>query len=106
MIRKLSLLAVVLCGASCRSSSPPPAGAPAPVTQPATQQQPPAASAPAGAASAAAAAPVDTNPERNPTVQAQLRGIAGREQEPAGQVFKNIQVLKSMPAGQFIRMMG
>jgi hypothetical protein len=31
--------------------------------------------------------------------------IAGRENEPAEQVFKNIQVLKGMPAGQLVTMM-
>jgi hypothetical protein len=31
--------------------------------------------------------------------------IAGREQEPAGQVFKNVQALKTEPAGDFLRRM-
>jgi hypothetical protein len=108
MMRQLSLLVVLVSAVSCQSggtSSQPATPAP----QPAPQQTPPPQTAPpTGAAGAAgvAAAPVDTNPERNPTVQAQLRAIAGRENEPAGQVFKNIQVLKTVPAGTFIRMMG
>ena len=35
-----------------------------------------------------------------------LGTIAGREQEPAGQVFKNVQVLKTELAGDFVRRMG
>ncbi len=31
--------------------------------------------------------------------------IAGRENEPAGQVFKNVKLLKDMPAGVFIETM-
>ena len=31
--------------------------------------------------------------------------IKGREKEPAGQVFKNIQVLKEMPAGRLLSVM-
>jgi len=34
-----------------------------------------------------------------------LKDIAGRETEPAGQVFKNVQVLKDMPAGRFVVLM-
>jgi len=109
MMRQLSLLVLLVCAASCKSggtSSQPATPAPQPAPQ---QTPPPQTAAPAsapGAGNAAAAAPVDTNPERNPTVIAQLRAIAGRENEPAGQVFKNIQTLKTMPAGTFIRTMG
>jgi cytochrome c2 len=31
-----------------------------------------------------------------------MKDIAGRENEPAGTVFKNVQVLKTMPAGRFL----
>jgi hypothetical protein len=34
-----------------------------------------------------------------------LASIAGRETEPAGQVFKNVQFNKDMPAAQFVNMM-
>lgn len=34
-----------------------------------------------------------------------LTQIAGRENEPAGRVFRNVQVLKDVPAGQFLAMM-
>jgi photosynthetic reaction center cytochrome c subunit len=31
--------------------------------------------------------------------------IAGRENEPAGTVFKNVQLMKNVPAGQFLTAM-
>ena len=34
-----------------------------------------------------------------------LASIAGRENEPAGQVFKNVTINKDMAAGQFVNMM-
>jgi hypothetical protein len=34
-----------------------------------------------------------------------MKEIAGRETEPAGTVFKNVQVLKDMPAGRFVVLM-
>jgi hypothetical protein len=33
------------------------------------------------------------------------KAIAGREDKPAGEVFKNIQMLKAMPAGRLLRVM-
>ncbi|HEX5708238.1 MAG TPA: c-type cytochrome [Pyrinomonadaceae bacterium] len=33
------------------------------------------------------------------------RMIAGREEQPAEQVFKNVQVMKGVPAGRFLRIM-
>ena len=32
-----------------------------------------------------------------------MRVIAGRENEPAGTVFKNVKLLKQMPAGEFLK---
>jgi hypothetical protein len=34
-----------------------------------------------------------------------MKDIAGKENEPAGAVFKNVQLLKDMPAGQFLTFM-
>lgn len=34
-----------------------------------------------------------------------MKEIAGHETEPAGTVFKNVQLLKDMPAGQFLTLM-
>jgi hypothetical protein len=79
----------------------------------ATQSAPPApapAAAPAAAApSAAPAAPPglqNPNQENNDQIaRAVLEKIAGHENEPAEQVFKNIQSLKGMPAGRLVRVM-
>jgi photosynthetic reaction center cytochrome c subunit len=34
-----------------------------------------------------------------------MHTIAGRENEPAGTVFKNVKILKDMPAGEFLKNM-
>jgi hypothetical protein len=34
-----------------------------------------------------------------------MRAIAGHETEPAGKVFKNVKILKDMPAAEFLRNM-
>ena len=34
-----------------------------------------------------------------------LKTIAGKEKRPAGEVFKNVQLLKNIPADRFLRMM-
>ncbi|MBW8879201.1 MAG: c-type cytochrome [Acidobacteria bacterium] len=50
----------------------------------------------------------NTNQEINDRyVQQVLQKIAGRENEPAGKVFKNVQIawFKSVPAGRFLRIM-
>src|SRR5690242_9361613 len=96
----LVILAVMLgCGTSTtptptRSAPPPPA-------------QPAAASA-AAAPPSAPAPPGLQNPnqENNDQIaRAVLEKIAGHENEPAEQVFKNIQSLKGMPAGRLVRVM-
>ena len=42
---------------------------------------------------------------RRKQVDSILVAIKGRENEPAGNVFKNVKVLKAMPAGEFVRNM-
>jgi hypothetical protein len=55
---------------------------------------------------------MQTTPSQNdkPFDQAQAladlrKTIAGQENKPAGEVFKNIQMLKAMPAGRLLRVM-
>jgi hypothetical protein len=43
--------------------------------------------------------------EKNPYVAALEKQIAGQENKPAEEVFKNIQLLKGMPAGRILRVM-
>jgi hypothetical protein len=42
---------------------------------------------------------------RRAQVDSIMRTIAGRENEPAGKVFKNVKLLKDMPAAQFLKNM-
>ena len=42
---------------------------------------------------------------RRKMVDSVLASIAGKENQPAGTVFKNVKVLKDMPAGEFVKMM-
>ncbi|HEX7435817.1 MAG TPA: photosynthetic reaction center cytochrome c subunit family protein [Caldimonas sp.] len=42
---------------------------------------------------------------RTATLAQLMKDIAGRENEPAGTVFKNVQLLKDMPAGKFLTSM-
>ncbi len=42
---------------------------------------------------------------RRKLVDSILVAIAGHEKEPAGTVFKNVKLLKEMPAGDFVRSM-
>ncbi len=76
----------------------------------APQQKPAANTTQANTTQARAAAPALVNPNQETNdrfVKQQLEKIAGRENEPAGQVFKNLQLegLKGVPAGRFLRIM-
>jgi hypothetical protein len=53
----------------------------------------------------AAAVVQQTPAPRNKHVEELERSIAGKEQQPAEQVFKNIQVFKGMPAIRVLRIM-
>lgn len=44
-------------------------------------------------------------PDDNPHVKDLLKQIAGKENRPAGEVFKNVQLLKDVPAARFLRIM-
>jgi hypothetical protein len=73
-----------------------------------SSQRLPESGAPAAAAPAAAAAAggVDSNAARRDSAAARvLRSIAGREEQPAESVFRNIKVLKGVPAGRVVRIM-
>jgi hypothetical protein len=99
-LRTASLLVLALtlgCGTAAAPQTTPapaqPASAPVAVGQPA----PPAAASP----------PLQNpNQEKNDQIEkAVLERIAGHENEPAEQVFKNIQSMKGMPAGRLVRVM-
>ncbi|MEW6130091.1 MAG: photosynthetic reaction center cytochrome c subunit family protein [Acidobacteriota bacterium] len=46
-----------------------------------------------------------TQNAKNPLITALEKQIAGQENKPAEQVFKNIQLFKGMPAGRLLRVM-
>lgn len=79
--------------------------APAPATQPANV--PPGAPGTGGPPPGGRRPP---NPMQQDTVRRKqvdsiLVAIAGKETQPAGTVFKNVKILKDMPAGEFVKMM-
>ena len=44
-------------------------------------------------------------PKEDPHVTDLLQAIKGQENKPAGEVFKNVKILKNIPAGRFLRIM-
>ena len=51
------------------------------------------------------AAPVRPEEKVNAHVQELMKAIAGKENRPAGEVFQNVQLMKDVPAGRFLRIM-
>ncbi len=49
--------------------------------------------------------PMAQDTARRKQVDSILVAIAGKENQPAGTVFKNVKVSKDMPAGEFVKMM-
>lgn len=49
--------------------------------------------------------PIVQDSIRRAEVDSIMHVIAGRETEPAGTVFKNVKILKDMPAGEFLKNM-
>jgi 3-oxoacyl-ACP reductase-like protein len=106
-MRLTSILVLVVtlgCGTATQPQSTPAPAQSAAAPAAAGQPTPPAAAQPS---SPAAVAPLQNpNQEANDQIaRAVLERIAGHENEPAEQVFKNIQSLKGMPAGRFVRVM-
>jgi hypothetical protein len=110
---KLVLVLASLCAAVSLNSV---GGAPHSASQsdPAQQPPPPPKSDPTPQTSATPAAAPTQTPTGAPPAGGQGGGgalaelqkmIAGREEQPAEQVFKNIQVMKGVPAGRFLRIM-
>ena len=64
-----------------------------------------AAEGPVGQRRRPPANPIVQDSIRRATVDSILKRIAGREMEPAGKVFKNVLLLKDIPAGDFLRKM-
>ena len=104
-MRRTGILFLVIT-LGCGTASPPqtasetaPAMTATPAPAPPGQPAPSAATRPAGPI-------VNPHQEANDRIMnAVLAKIAGRENEPAEQVFKNIQSMKGMPAARLVRVM-
>lgn len=98
----LILLITLGCGTATAPQTAPvaaPSVAATPAPAPPGQPAPAAAARPAGPI-------VSPHQDANDRIMnAVLAKIAGRENEPAEQVFKNIQSMKGMPAGRLVRVM-
>lgn len=89
---------------SCKSAqtSQPPAPQPA-APQPTAQPVTPGSVAPSRPRRAPN--PIAQDSARRAQVDSIMRAIAGKEREPAGTVFKNVKLLKDMPAAEFLKNM-
>lgn len=117
---RLAMPGALLFALSCRSSTPAPQTTPAPqpgvgaVAQGAEGRPPEGRGGfPPGARprrvpltpEQRAARRDSINADRQRLADSLMATIAGRENEPAGQLFKNVKLLKDMPAGKFIETM-
>jgi Photosynthetic reaction centre cytochrome C subunit len=119
---RLAVPCLLVLGLSCRSSTPAPTPAPAPsaavpgggaATERGPGGPPGREGMPPGGfrrrvpltPEQRAARRDSINADRQRLADSLLTTIAGRENEPAGQVFKNVKLLKDMPAKQFVEAM-
>lgn len=105
----VSAVALVSVFAACGGTGPSPRPAPA-VPGRVAESVPPASGAPAAQPSGSGARRPRPSPQqmdslRRGVVSSVLASIAGRENEPAGRVFQNVQMFKDMPARDFVNMM-
>ena len=100
-------LAAIACTPSPPGQSPSPARGAGPSV--AAAPTAPAPGAPGGAGGPERRReppnPMRQDTARRALVDSIMRTIAGRENEPAGTVFKNVTNLKAMPAGEFLKTM-
>ncbi|HEX8726817.1 MAG TPA: c-type cytochrome [Gemmatimonadaceae bacterium] len=116
----LAIPCLLFVGLSCRSSTPAPQPAPAPAapsgnsTAQRREEGPPGGRGefPGGfrrrvplTPEQRAARRDSINADRQRLADSLMATIAGRENEPAGRVFKNVKILKDMPASKFIETM-
>lgn len=90
-------LTIVACTSTPATQAPSPQPSTAPIAA-----VPPAAQA---AGPRRAPNPLAQDSARRKQVDSIMLAIAGREQEPAGTVFKNVKLLKQMPVREFLRNM-
>ena len=101
-IVSMVLLPVAISCSPSPVSQASPGSAPTPSGQVAATSP---ASAPAAGETRRRPNPMQQDTVRRRMVDSIMTTIRGREQEPAGTVFKNVKLLKSMPAAEFLRNM-
>ena len=94
---------VLLSCTSAQTSQAPAPQAPSPQAQ--QPAQPSNNASTAGPGPRRAPNPIVQDSARRAQVDSIMRAIAGREMEPAGTVFKNVKLLKEMPAAEFLKNM-
>ena len=97
-MRKESFLGVLVLAAGCSSARKTEPGQPSPAQSPAVARAQPPATAPA-------AAKDSVTLERERYVAEVRQEIAGKENLPAPQVFKNIKLLTELSAGRLLAVM-
>jgi hypothetical protein len=104
-----AVIAILSCTTTQASQAPTPQGpsvsqqpAPPPPAQPPSTTAPGQAGPPQGSRRPN---PIQQDSARRAQVDSIMRTIAGREGQPAGTVFKNVKLLKDMPAGEFLKNM-
>ncbi|MDE3128750.1 MAG: photosynthetic reaction center cytochrome c subunit, partial [Gemmatimonadota bacterium] len=112
---RLLVPCALLLGVSCRSSQPAPAPAPAPAAAPRGDERPPEGRGEMPPEFRRRRVPLtpeqraarrdSLTADRQRLMDEVLKSIVGRENDPAGQVFKNVKLLKNMPAGEFVKQM-
>lgn len=111
--RDFAMLGSILVALSCTRAPGPASPAPAPGTGPATVVAAPPSASPSAAPGRAGGPPVRRPPPprdslvklRAAYVAQIMQQIAGHENEPAEQVFKNVQVLKGLTAAELVHKM-
>jgi hypothetical protein len=99
------LLALASAWLAGRSTTAVAQGQATPPPPPKSSQQEQPAQTPQAAPPGGQQQPQQQPPPENPIVAEIRKRIAGQEEKPAEEVFKNIQVLKGVPAGRLLSMM-
>ena len=101
----IAVVIIVACTSTPTAQAPSPQPV-APATTAAQQgSQPAAPGAVTPSGPRRAPNPIAQDSARRAQVDSIMRVIAGREQQAAGTVFKNVKLLKDMPAGEFLKNM-
>lgn len=105
LLVSLAVAVVVACSHQTPGQPAPKPAAPPPGAAAPAQPGPPGAPPQGAPRRRVPPNPVVQDSIRRATVDSIFKTIAGRENEPARKVFKNVKLLGAMPAGEFLRNM-